>query len=286
MKRPEEERMRNSIPRGIEGVQTTSLTQMTVAVALCLTCLVVPAAYANPAGEVGFQPGVVNSGTRPLTANQLDALAEGIRRWTGFEEVYFDLQGRLRIGSTFRGGSGSAAARVLIVAAVNSGDAFRLEDHDRSMAVAFASIQPVEEYVDGAEVSHTIWSVRLDFHDFRQLRGSPAGLAAFDPAISFLHELGHGVMHLRDSISASDPLGDCERYMNKIRREAGRAERQSYRPRLYMGSTLDYPDTSVHAQLTFVRRSTGAKAKVDLVSFRLASVGVSTTVRRGSGTNY
>jgi hypothetical protein len=57
-------------------------------------------------------------------------------------------------------------------------------------------------------------------------------VTAFDPAITPLHELAHGVLHMQDAISASDPLGDCERYINKIRREMGQAERQNYLPNI------------------------------------------------------
>jgi len=222
---------------------------------------------------------------RPLAADQLAILAAGLRLWTGFSEVHFDDQGCLQIGNTTRIAGGSDAARVLILAAVRSGDAFRLEDHSRSMAVAFASIQPVEDYVDATEVRHTIWSLKLDLHDFRQLRGGSEAIAAFDPAISILHELGHGVLHLWDSVSPSDPLGDCERHMNRIRRETGQAERQSYLPQCRLGSTLENPAESVLAQLVFVKRAPDEKTRTTLVFFRMESVCTPKAFRRETCTN-
>jgi hypothetical protein len=264
--------MRNVFFRRKSGNHAILVARIIQSATLWLGCLICPGAYGNPTEEICFQPGVMNSPTRPMTAGQLRVLAAGIRHWTGFAEVHFDRQGRLRIGDRARLVGGSAAARALVVAAVESGDAFRLEDHNRSMAVAFASLQPVEYYIDRAAVRHTVWNLKLDFHDLCQLRGSSEGVAAFDPAISLLHELGHGVLHLEDAASGLDPLGDCERYMNRIRREAGHAERQSYLPQYRLGSTPDHPAESLLAQLVFVKRSPNDKAKTTLVFFRIESV--------------
>lgn len=269
--------------RGKWGNQTSFLIQIMMWVTLWLSCLVSPGAFANPVEEAYFQPGVRNSRTRPLAADQLRALAAGIRTWTGYAEVHFDDQGRLQLGSTLRFTAGSEAARALLVAAVRSKDAVRLEDHNRSTTVAFAVIQPVEDYVDSGEIRHTTWTLKLDFHDFRQLRGGPEGIAAFDPAICFFHELGHGVLHLRDSVLPSDPLGTCELYINKIRREAGRAERQSYLPGIRLGATLECPAQTELAELVFVKRSVNDRPKTTLLFFRIENVCAPTIFRQGTG---
>jgi len=277
--------MGNVILQRKRGGNIILLARIMVSAAVWSGCLGSNCAFGNQAEEAYFQPGVRNSRTRSLSADQLRDLAEGIRIWTGFAEVHFDQQGRLRIGDSKRTTGGSEAARALIAAAVESSDAFLLENHSRSMAVAFASIQPVEDYVDAGEVRHAVWNLKLDFHDFAQLRGGSEALAAFDPAICLLHELGHGVLHLRDSVSPSDSLGDCEHYLNRIRREAGRAERQSYLPWYRLGSTLDQPVQSVLAQLLFVKRGADNKAKTTLLSFRMESVCAPMVFRQQTGTN-
>ena len=258
--------------RGKWGNQAGFLIRMMVPATLWLCCLVSPVAYGNPMEETYFQPGVRNSRSRPLAGDQLRTLAAGIRTWTGFAEAHFDDQGRLQLGSTIRFAGGSETARALIVAAIEGTDAVWLEDHNGSSTVAFASIQPVEDHVDAGEIRRTAWALKLDFHDFRQLRGGLEGIAAFDPAICFFHELGHGVLHLRDSVLPSDPLGTCERHINKIRREAGRAERQSYLPQYRLGGTLECPAQSELAEFVFVKRGADDRAKTTLLFFRIESV--------------
>jgi hypothetical protein len=173
----------------------------------------------------------------------------------------FDEDGFLTLGDRTRIAGGSALARELVIAAVHGRDSFRLESHQQSPSVAFAGIRPTEDYVDGAGTKHEIWSLKLDFYDFAQLRGGAEALAAFDPAINLLHELGHGVLKLQDSISETDPLGDCERHNNRIRRELGLAERQNYEPRNQLAVTPESTAQCLLGEVVFVRTEVGKRDK-------------------------
>src|SRR5581483_12334231 len=86
------------------------------------------------------------------------------------------------------------------------------------------------------------YPVQIDFADFNKLSGDRAALRAFDLGLVILHELAHGVWSLRDS-QTSEELGECETYINRIRRELDLPERQTYqaqvrfRPRQSTGGT-------------------------------------------------
>src|SRR5205823_6263716 len=165
-----------------------------------------------------------------LTAKQLQTMLEGLRSKTGLMEMQFDADGALKLGDRTHIVGGSATARALVCAAVDSLDSFRLENYNQSPTVAFAQIASTEDYVDANEVKHVVWDLRFDFHDFTELRGGAELIAAFDPAMNLLHELGHGVLRLSDMVSKTDPLGECERHINQIRGELGLPERQQYAP--------------------------------------------------------
>ena len=71
-------------------------------------------------------------------------------------------------------------------------------------------------------------SVRIDFSDFGKLMGPKEVLASFDLGMTILHELVHGVRKLHDSVNEWEEVGDCERYVNTMRKELGLPERQQY----------------------------------------------------------
>lgn len=260
--------------RAMASVWTLIVSVMVIAFALSR------AAYSMPSEVVRFRSGLCNSNHRPLTAKQLHTLLEGLRVKTGLIEMRFDENGSLKLGDRTHIVGGSATARALIFAAVDSLDSFRLENHNQSPTIAFAQIASTEDYVDAAEIKHVVWDLRFDFQDFTTLRGGAESLAAFDPAINLLHELGHGVLNLSDAVSKADPLGGCERHINQIRRELGLPERQSYAPQSKLAVTPGNTAQSVQAELIFVRAEAEkreGKMKISSLSFDVKRVLITTT---------
>jgi hypothetical protein len=159
---------------------------------------------------------------------KLQSVLDSLRHKTGFLGMRFDEEGFLTLGDRTRISGGSATARELLIAAVDGDKAFELESHNHSPAVAFARIGTGSIYNNFTTKARiTVEPLQLDFADFAQLHGSREALAAFDIGFVLLHELAHGVYRLRD---ATDPryLGECERHINRMRRELGLPERQQY----------------------------------------------------------
>lgn len=196
--------------------------------------------------------GICNCGSKPLSAKRLSALGEGLRAKTGFVGLRFDEAGNLVVNDAERIAGGSAQARALLLAALNGPDQFRLQDAHQSSRVSFAQISSLEVRLTAENQRSESWEIAIDFYDFAQLRGGSEAVAAFDPAINLLHELGHGVLGLQDDISASEPLGSCERYINGIRRELGLAQRANYRPQNRRVVLPDSTAQRVQAELTFI----------------------------------
>jgi hypothetical protein len=94
--------------------------------------------------------------------------------------------------------------------------------------------------------------VEMDFSDFDLLQGGREVVAAFDPALVALHELGHAVLALEDDKTNVWGLGDCEEYVNHIRRELGLPERQQYMTRVRR--TILSASGSTTAEVLFIRQ--------------------------------
>ena len=243
------------------------------------------AAYSAP-DVVRFRTGLSNSGSRPLTAKQLQSLLEGLRMKTGLMEMQFDETGLLRLGDRAHIVGGSATARALVFAAAESLDSFRLENHKQSPTIAFVQIEATEDFVDAAEIKHVIWNLRFDFQDFVQLRGGREVIATFDPAMNLLHELGHGVLKLSDAVSHADPLGECERHINQIRRELRLPERQSYAPENKLAVPPGNTAQSIQAEMIFVLKDPGKrenKSRSFSLSFEVERVLIAATATLRSG---
>jgi hypothetical protein len=72
----------------------------------------------------------------------------------------------------------------------------------------------------------TIWRVRLDFNDFREMEAPREVRESFDIGFTTLHELLHGLGY-KDAARAHE-LGECEEKLNKARRELGLPLRDQY----------------------------------------------------------
>ncbi len=175
--------------------------------------------------ELRFEPGIKNSpGYYSLDFKQSNELLSSLRNISGFKDLDFDDQGVLLLGDRVEGGS--EMARVLLRAAANSTEIIEIESLESSDIVVFGSTVTAE-YTNSAKgkVSHN--RIQLDFNDFKSLRGDIRSRIAFDPGFVFLHELTHGVWKLSDD-NRFGGVGECEDYINKIRRELNLPERAHY----------------------------------------------------------
>jgi len=214
-------------------------------------------ALANPVSS--YPAGVRNStGPRRLNEKQLQTLQESLRQKTGFVELEFDRQGAFTLGNRQNIAGGSATARALLQAAVDSANLYELENHERSPEIAFARIVESEYRLDETGKRTTVHQVQLDFADFDSLRGPREAKASFDIGIALLHELAHGVLKLQDPQDV-DQIGECDAHVNQMRRELQLPERLYYHPSI----SVTRPAVGmgiVHARLVFVERTT-ANAK-------------------------
>lgn len=218
-----------------------------------------------------FRPGLRNSpGKESLSAAQLQHVLDSLRHKTGFLEMRFDEAGFLTLGDRTRYEGGSATARELLMATVDSPQAFVLEAYDHSPAVAFAHLITGDTYVDfRTRTQIETERVQLDFADFAQLHGDPAAVAAFDLGFILLHELVHGVWHLRDAVGDTANVGACDEYINRMRRELKLPERQGYAARLQPTKPTFSQPPRLRAELIFARTSTEA-SRVRIERFYLS----------------
>lgn len=173
-----------------------------------------------------------SSGSHRLSDKQLQQVRENLIRKSGFVEMSFDEQGKLTLGNRQHSVGGSATARLLLIAAVDSANLYELESHDRSNDVAFARIYEYQDrLIDNTGKFTTGYKVQVDFADFDQLSGANEAKATFDLGIALLHELTHGVLKLQDTLDASQ-IGECDAHVNQIRRELHLPERLYYQPNI------------------------------------------------------
>jgi hypothetical protein len=230
-----------------------------------------------------YRSGLRNSRDRhQLNAKQLAAILESLRAKTGFLDLHFDAQGFLTLGDRRRIEGGSVSARALLIAALEGDRAIVLENHSRSPHVIFARTSSPTIYESRlAGTRMEAQPVEIDFSDFAQLRGPKEVVAAFDLGFVVLHELGHCALNLRDAENSPDEVGECESYINRIRRELGLPERQHYAARVQQAVTIPGQMTK-RAELTFVRpvdKEGRARPEPLYLSWEFDKVGVSNTFK-------
>jgi len=218
--------------------------------ALALTALATPRAAAHPTGVRN------SSGPQRLNEKQLQQVQKSLRQKSGFMELGFDGQGALTLGNRERILGGSATARALLIAAVDSQNLYELESHERSPEVAFARLYERADWEDiknGKKL--TIYQAQLDFADFSYLYGAREAKDSFDIGIALLHELVHGVLKLQDP-QGVDQIGECDAHVNQMRRELQLPERLYYHPGISVTQMLN-GIRIVCARLEFVERQAG-----------------------------
>jgi hypothetical protein len=192
-------------------------------------------------------------------------LLADLRFLTGFNDLRFDSEGNLIAGDQTQIAGGSQLARDLLMVAIDGRDSFTLERKDRSPAIAFAQIESVADYADGPGTRHQDWHIRIDFADFKELRGDGAAIASFSPGIAVFHELIHAILGYQDPLEPDDRLGQCERHLNRMRVELGLAEREYYYPKKRSAVSPESAAQIYQGSLTFVRQDGSTKRRKEFV---------------------
>ena len=238
-----------------------------VLLVICLICSQLSANEIQASAASRYQPGVRNSPERPLKPAQLSALLTSLREKSGFLEMSFDEHGFLQLGDRTRILGGSAIARDLLVAAVDRVKGIDLENHDFSLTVAFARLAKPIEYMSrmsGARIE--VFPVEIDFTDFTHLRGDRAVIEAFDVGFVVMHELAHAALGLRDALVNNQEPGECEEYINLIRRDLGVPERMSYVAKTIGRYQLASQKPMQLAELVFAYNTDENRAKPKLLN--------------------
>lgn len=221
-----------------------------------------------------YRPGLRNSfaGGR-LSAKELDLALARLRSKAGFERMRFDEAGFLTIDDRSRVVGGSATARELLLAAVDGKRSINLQSRNHSPEVVFARVGERMKYTNQRSGERIEMApIEIDFADFQHLRGEKEVLEAFDLGFAILHELCHVALELRDPSEEGEAAGDCERHINRIRRELGMLERQRYVANVYNERSTN-PLAGIIAELTFAQIRPGVKTKRLFLTWDVRKVG-------------
>ncbi|MBO0721730.1 MAG: hypothetical protein J2P41_12955, partial [Blastocatellia bacterium] len=132
--------------------------------------------------------------------------------------------------------------------------------HNHSETVAFARLERSTVYESRATGKRIdVYPLQIDFSDFSHLRGDKKVIAAFDVGFVIMHELGHALLGLHDPSIEADGPGECEDFINRIRRELKLPERQNYIARTRSIPYLAFGHTHENAELTFVHQGDGSE---------------------------
>ena len=194
-----------------------------------------------------------SSGPNRLNGRQMQVLQESLRQKSGFVDLGFDQHGALTLGNRQNIAGGSATARALLLAAVDSVNRYELESHERSAEIAFARLRDMEYRISETGKRVGIYQAQIDFADFDHLQGPREAKASLDVGIALLHELAHGVLKLQDPPRDTDEIGECDAHVNQVRRELQLPERLYYHPGV---TVAQLPDGRriVSARIVFVKR--------------------------------
>src|SRR5262245_41490410 len=224
------------------------LPLMLPSVAILLTSLFILQSVREAACEspntLRYHGGLRNSTEdRKLNSKQLEIVLKSLQEKTGFLQMSFDENGFLNVGDRTKFDGGSATARSLISAATECDRAIDLESHNSSSSVAFARLaRPVVFQNRSSGAAIDVYPLELDFSDFKKLRGENRVIAAFDIGFVIMHELGHAVLNLSDNLESINDVGECEEYINRIRRELSIPQRLNY-----IAQTIKSPMTMTRA---------------------------------------
>lgn len=246
-----------------------------------LICLIALTNWLNLSANASdlrrYQGGLRNSpGSQKLNPKRLQQVLKSLQEKTGWMEMGFDEQGFLTLGDRSKFNGGSAAARALVAGAVAAGAAIDLESYDHSPLIAFARLAtPTVYHSFQTGDSINVLPIQLDFSDFSKLRGDSKAVSAFDVGFVILHELGHAVLGLTDATEGNDEPGECEKYINQIRRELNLPERQNYLAHVISITPIMTQKTTQQAELFFTQSMENQSGKINRLklSWEAQSVG-------------
>lgn len=159
-----------------------------------------------------------------LSESRREEIARHLRGITGWTNLGFKENGELRIDGEIDGGS--QTAREFLTAAASGKHILVLEDASNRSDVVFCRV--VEgRWTRDVDKKPPAFIVLVDFADFARVTGDRAALAAFNVGWGVLHEIAHVVNDSSDAESV-DEVGECEEFINRMRRECGLAERAEY----------------------------------------------------------
>ena len=153
-----------------------------------------------------------------------EELVRRLRTITGWNDLDFDANGVLRIG-TAGPHNGSKSARELLNRSLSADRVIVIEDASSRKDVVFCNVGETTVNASSGGASQ-VYVVLIDFADFRQVTGDKQALAAFDVGWAVLHEIDHVTEDSQDP--QQDIAGDCEGHINRMRRELGLPVRNSY----------------------------------------------------------
>jgi hypothetical protein len=164
--------------------------------------------------------------TRPeLSVTRRQELAGTLRQITGWNDLSFDEDGALLLGRTQPVG-GSKSARELLRSAIAGKNLMVLEDASNRQDIVFCRVIEGRWKTEAAG-RPPVYVILIDFADFNHLMGDEAALAAFNVGWGILHEIHHVVDDSTDATREGE-AGECESFINQMRREIGLPERADY----------------------------------------------------------
>jgi hypothetical protein len=217
-----------------------------------------------------YRPGLrIAPGKKGINEKEREVILQTLREKSGFLDLGFDAAGFLSLGDRSRLSGGSQSARDLLIATVERNEVVELESAPRSPLVTFARLTNQTTF-ENRSTGQTIeaCAIQIDFADFAMLQGDKQALAAFDVGYVMLHELGHAVLGLRDTLD--DSPGECEGRINQIRRELNHPERSTYLARVYSIPVPFGMGRVKRAELVF--RNAGKAFRLDWEALRVGPV--------------
>jgi hypothetical protein len=208
-----------------------------------------PSKADQPSPKILFRP--------ELAQNRRVEVVEKLRRITGWAGLDSDGNGALQLGGK-RPVGGSQTARELLAAANAGRNVIVIEDASGRQDVVFCKVVEGRWKTDAAN-RPPVFVVLIDFTDFSHVMGDRAALAAFNVGWGVLHEIEHVV---NDSVDPESPgeAGECEAFINLMRRECGLAERAEYFF-TFLPGTADSAFMTRFVRIAFDRARPGEKKR-------------------------
>ena len=210
--------------------QSTVIRSLSLLIFMSLVASQTEAEEKSKADNIEYRGGIRNSnGEYRLEPKYLNLLLASLQEKTGFTELSVDSSDYLVIKNKEVFVGGSRAARKLLIAAIEGLILFNLENHNGSGKVSFARLDMSTVFRNiETKKEVDVRPLMLDFFDYDHLIGEKENRHSFDVGMNTLHELAHGVYRLRDDVENKNDLGECENFVNTIRRDLNLPQRERY----------------------------------------------------------